>query len=93
MKQTFKNPFLHLIIGIIAFLLLYFSASLFITNTPDYNNFNNLLNQKEALAEKVLNELLANQSKENYSYNDEYTKLNKEKGLSFYIIENNKLKY
>lgn len=93
MKQLLKNPFLHLIIGIISFLLLYFSVYFFDNNNPDYKKFKTSLNNKEKVAEQILDELIAHQTTDNFSYNKKYNELNKQKGLSFYIIENNKLSY
>jgi len=90
MKRTLNNPFIHLVLGIIAFLLLYFSASFFKTSTIDYKTFNVSLNEKETIAEQRLNQLIENQNVNNFSHTEQFAKLNKEKGLSFYIIENNK---
>jgi signal transduction histidine kinase len=92
MKQTLNNPFIHLVIGIIAFLLLYFNST-FNTTSHDYNAFNALLNEKEVTAEQTINELIANQTNNNFSSSNNYSKLKKEKGISFYIVENDKLSY
>ena len=93
MKQPLKNPLLHLVIGIVSLLLLYFSNSIFNKSNPDYTKFNTLLNQKETLAEKTINELITNKTLDNFSFSKKHTKLNKEKGLSFYILENDELNY
>ncbi len=92
MKRTLQHPFIHLIVGIIAFLLLYFNASFFNTTTTNYKAFNANLNQKESLANQTLDELMTNDSSV-ISFNKSYAKLNKQKGLSFYVIENNELTY
>lgn len=93
MKQILKNPFSHLVIGIISFLLLYFSASFFTNNELDYSQFNYALHQKETIAEQTLNEIIFNQTADNFSFTNKYDQLNKEKGISFYVIENKKLSY
>ncbi|PCJ25162.1 MAG: hypothetical protein COA97_08435 [Flavobacteriales bacterium] len=92
MKNTLKHPLLHLVIGIISLLLLYFSTS-FLNPTPDYSNFKASLNEKETIAEQIIKELISAQTANNFSYNNKYSKLNKDKGLSFYIIKDNKLNY
>ena len=91
MKRILQHPFTHLTVGIISFLLLYFSVSFLKNSSPDYTAFNTSLNQKENLAEQVLNELITNET--TVSFTKKYTQLNKQKGISFYIIENDKLNY
>ena len=93
MKQVVQHPIIHLLLGITSFLLLYFSGSLFSDNNPNFNSFNTTLNQKELLAKQTLEELMLSEAKTYFSFNNKYDRLNKEKGLSFYIIENNKFNY
>ncbi|MBL4592873.1 MAG: hypothetical protein JKX68_03545 [Flavobacteriales bacterium] len=93
MKRILQHPFTHLVIGIISFLLLYFSASFFNTTSPNYAQFNSSLNEKETIAESSLNELMSFEGLNNFSFINKYAQLNKEKGLSFYILENNELIY
>jgi two-component system nitrogen regulation sensor histidine kinase NtrY len=93
MKQTFNNPILHLVAGIILFLLVYFSPSFFNHDNFSSSDFNVSLNEKELIAEETLDKLINNEENNNSSLNTELTQLKKEKGLSFYIIENNKLSF
>ncbi|MBL4669072.1 MAG: hypothetical protein JKY30_07390 [Flavobacteriales bacterium] len=92
MKRKLQHPYLHLAIGILSFLLLYFGTFFFTESTPNYQQLNNSLNQKEVLAEQALTELLTDQTSD-FSFSKQYTQLNKAYGLSFYILENNQLTY
>lgn len=92
MKRTLQKPYFHLTIGIVSFLLLYFSASFFNENTPNYQQLNNSLNQKEDFAEQILTKLIKDQTS-NFSFTENYAQLGKTNGLSFYIIENNRINY
>ena len=93
MKQRLQHPLLHLTIGLISFLLLYFGVSLFNSSSPDYHAFNTSLNQKEILAEKTLNDIINNITVIDFSLSNKHKQLYKEKGLSFYIIQNGKTNY
>ena len=92
MKRKLQHPYLHLVIGIASFFLLYFSTVFFSESTPDYQQFAKSLNSKEILAEQKLLELTQSPSTDFY-FSENDTQLNTTKGLSFYIIENNSLKY
>ncbi len=91
MKRILQHPFIHLFIGILAFLLLYFSATFFNNNHPDIAKFNASLNQKETLAEQTLDELITYPSANTFYFTEKFAQLNKEKGISFYVLENNTL--
>ncbi len=93
MKRTLNNPFLHLVIGVTLFLLLYFSTTFISSNSSDYKKFNASLNEKEAIAKTTIDELINSQSSTTSLFVNNYVRLNKEKGLSFYILENSKLNY
>ena len=90
MKRKLQHPYLHLTIGIASFFLLYFSAIFFSESTPDFQYFSNTLHQKEILAEQKLLEL-TKETTANFSFSDSYYELNQNKGLSFFITENNQL--
>ena len=46
MLKKLQHPYLHLAIGIVSLLLLYFSPQLFLEEAPDYQKFaKNLLDQ------------------------------------------------
>ena len=92
MIRKLQHPYLHLVIGIASFILLYFSPVFFSESTQDYQQFSNSLNNKEILAEQKLSELTQSQSSD-FSFSKNYTQLNTTKGLSFYIIKNNNLNY
>lgn len=92
MTRNFQHPYIHLALGVTSFLLLYLVTIFFSENAPNYQRLNNSLNQKEVLAEQILSDFITNQASDfSFSYN--YTQLNKTNGLSFYILENNRLKY
>ena len=93
MKRTLQHPLLHLAIGLISFLLLYFSVSFLNTTSTDLIDFNTSLNQKEKLAKKTITELIRNEKINDFSLTDNYSKLNKDKGISFFILEDDKVKY
>jgi signal transduction histidine kinase len=93
MKRTLQHPLLHLAIGLISFILLYFSFSFFNSTSPDYDAFNTSLNKKETLAQETLNELISNQGIKNFSLSDKHSQLYKDKGISFFIIQNDKTNY
>ena len=92
MIRKLQHPYLHLVIGIASFFLLYFSTIFFSESIPDYQQFAKELNSKEVLAEQKLLELIQNPSTD-FSFSENDTQLNTTKGLSFYIIENNNLNY
>ena len=73
-------------------MLLYFSPVFFSEKNPDYNQFSKSLNVKEIIAEQQLTKLVEAQPID-LSYSEKFTQLNKTKGLSFYIIDRNKLIY
>lgn len=90
MKRKLQHPYLHLTLGIASFFLLYLSTTFFTESTPDFNKFSTTLNQKEVLAKKKLSELTKIENI-NFSFSEDYSTLNNENGLSFYILENNEL--
>jgi signal transduction histidine kinase len=92
MTRKLQHPYLHLAIGITSFLLLYFSVIFFTETTPNYQQLNKSLNQKEVLAEQILYQLATDHSS-NFSFSENYSQLNKDHGLSFYTLENNQLTY
>jgi len=92
MIRKLQHPYLHLVIGIAWFFLLYFSTVFFSESTPDYQQFSKSLNSKEVLAEQKLLELTQSTSTD-FSFSENDTQLNTTKGLSFYIVENNSLNY
>ncbi|MGB0887023.1 MAG: ATP-binding protein [Vicingaceae bacterium] len=93
MKKFLQHSFLHLTLGLFCLILLYAKISFFNNSTPNYTAFKNALNNKEVLAEKTLNKLITNGKKIHFSLNKKDNNLFKEKGLSFFIIHNNKIDY
>ena len=93
MKQTLQHPLLHLAIGLISFLLLYFSASFLSNSTINYEYFNISLNQKEKLAEQTLGDIITNDLATDFALTNKYSQLNKEEGISFFIVQEDKIKY
>ena len=94
MKGILKNRFLHLFIGITAFLTLEFYPAIFSDKMPNYKHFNTLLNEKEKLAHHTIGELMKVPSSDIlFSLSNKYNRITKEKGISFFIIENKKLTF
>ena len=92
MKQLLKNPLAHLFIGVIAAIFIYTSSSYFSTNETDYTHFKNSLLEKENSAEQQLEKLIAlNTSNNQFSYSKKLEQLTKNKGISLFIIEQEKL--
>ena len=91
MTRLMKNRYLHLVLAIVAFTIMYYSPILFSNKNIDVKLFTQKLNNKEQLAEKTLNRII---EKSNptilFSFSNEYTELNKKEGISFFIVENEK---
>ncbi len=88
MKTILKHPLLHLIIGIICFLLIPINSSLN-NDTVDLKKLTTSLHQKETLAENTLTELTkSSNASQLFLFAKKYIPIAKEKGISFFIIEN-----
>lgn len=92
MKRILQLPYFHLSIAILSIALLYFSSFFFSQQKPNYTEFNKKLNQNEALAEQTLAEIIQDQSGE-FSFSKQQIDLFQSHGLSFYCLENNKIKF
>ena len=88
MLKKLQHPYLHLAIGIVSLLLLYFSPQLFLEEAPDYQKFAKNLHQKEQLATQ---KLLEYSQAPKVVFSKKEVQLAEDKGLSFFIAANNQL--
>lgn len=92
MKSILKHRYLHLTIGLVALFLMFYSPQFFYDKKINIPEFNHKLNEKEKIAEEVLNDLMEIKSPELlFTFSDRYAKINRDKGISFFILENNEL--
>lgn len=89
MIQLVKNKYLHLVIGLIALFLMFYSPSMVSSSHVDVGYFTKRMHQKEQLVADVMEELVAYKRTEVlFSLSDKYIELTKKEGISFYIFEN-----
>ena len=92
MKQQLKNPYLHLILGIVSILFIFYSYSYFSPNKSDISYFKSTLREKEDIANQKIDELISiEEITTQFANSKEYTELTKNKGISLFVIKNEKL--
>ena len=88
MKKYLNNPLLHLVIGIVMLLLLQFKADLFSIHSFHPEQFNTILNEKEAFADQLLTKIENTSNRDTlYKKSGRYNAIYKEKGIAFFVFD------
>lgn len=91
MGKLIRNRYLHLVLAIASFAIMYYSPNLFSNKNIDVKQFNQKLNSKELLAKKTLKTIVEKSDPAIlFSFSNGYTELSNKEGISFFIIENEK---
>jgi signal transduction histidine kinase len=92
MKIILKNPYLHLLIGVVSFIFLFYNASFVSNDNPNFAQFNSSLNEKEIIAGQNLENLISLEKEQSQSsFSSKQEKFIENKGISLFIIENKEL--
>ncbi len=91
MKRIIFNKYLHLLIAIIAFALMWFLPDFFYKKEINLSEFQAKIHHKEEIATTALDEIMTNKNVNFlFANSEEYVKLEQTKGISFFIIEKGK---
>ncbi len=94
MRTLLKNRYIHLLLGLTAFGLMFLQPLLFNNDALNINDFRANLNNKELIAEENLANILKLQQDEvQFSFTKNYQKLSRSLGMSFYVVENGACKF